>query len=396
MSEGKIVQADKGFIAGNKVQLVRGGKAYFDLLLEMIETAKEVVHLQTYIYDEDETGRMVADALIRAAQRGVKVFLIADGYASKNLSRDFIATMETGGIQFRYFEPVFRNSKFYFGRRLHHKVVVSDRSRAMVAGINISNRYNDMPDKPAWLDFAAYAEGNIAEQLQVLCEKTWNGYRQLHPFLEKPTPFYPFMSTDTTDCLVRMRRNDWVRRKNQISASYLSMFRNAKKEIILLGSYFLPGRNIRKALADAAARGVHIRVVVAGPSDVMMAKHAERYIYGWMLEKGIEIYEYQHNVLHGKIAVCDETLTTIGSYNINNISAYASIELNLDIQHVGFALHTKQVLEEIITHQCKQVSYEDFVKDIGLLARFQHWAAYTLFHIVFFLFTFYFKQTDLR
>lgn len=396
MSEGKIVQTNKGFIAGNKVQLVRGGKAYFDLLLEMIETAKEIVHLQTYIYDEDETGRMIADALIRAAQRGVKVFLIADGYASKNLSRDFIATMEAGGIQFRFFEPVFRSSKFYFGRRLHHKVVVSDRRRAMVAGINISNRYNDMPDKPAWLDFAAYAEGNIAEQLQVLCEKTWNGYRQLHPFAEKPTPFYPLTPTHAKDCLVRMRRNDWVRRKNQISASYLSLFRNAKKEIILLGSYFLPGQHIRKALADAAARGVHIRVVVAGPSDVMMAKHAERYMYSWMLEKGIEIYEYQHNVLHGKIAVCDEHFTTIGSYNINNISAYASIELNLDIQDHDFAQHTKAVLEAIIARQCKRVTYEDFVEDIGWTARLQRWAAYTLFRIVFFLFTFYFKQTDLR
>lgn len=386
----------QGFIAGNRVRLVRGGKPYFDLLLTMIDEAKEVVHLQTYIYDEDETGSMVAEALARAVQRGVKVFLIADGYASKNLSDEFIETLETSGIQFRYFEPVFRSSKFYFGRRLHHKVVVTDHRRAMVAGINISNRYNDMPDKPAWLDFAAYAEGNIAEQLQILCEKTWNGYRQLHPFAEKSTPFYPILPKDSADCLVRMRRNDWVRRKNQISASYLSMFRNAKKEIILLGSYFLPGRNIRKVLADAAARGVRIRVVVAGPSDVMMAKHAERYMYGWMLEKGIEIYEYQQNVLHGKIAVCDEDFTTIGSYNINNISAYASIELNLDIQHVGFALHTKQVLEEIITQQCKQVSYKDFVKDIGLLARFQRWAAYTLFRIVFFLFTFYFKQTDLR
>lgn len=386
----------QGFIAGNRVRLVRGGKPYFDLLLTMIDEAKEVVHLQTYIYDEDETGSMVAEALARAVQRGVKVFLIADGYASKNLSKEFIETLETSGIQFRYFEPVFRSSKFYFGRRLHHKVVVTDRSRAMVAGINISNRYYDMPDKPAWLDFAVFAEGNIPEQLQVLCEKTWNGYRQLHPFAEKLSPFYPILPKDSTDCLVRMRRNDWVRRKNQISASYLSMFRNAKKEIILLGSYFLPGRNIRKALADAAARGVRIRVVVAGPSDVMMAKHAERYMYGWMLEKGIEIYEYQQNVLHGKIAVCDEDFTTIGSYNINNISAYASIELNLDIQHIGFAHHTKQVLEEIIMQQCKQVSYEDFVKDIGLLARFQRWAAYTLFRIVFFLFTFYFKQTDLR
>jgi cardiolipin synthase len=87
---------------------------------------------------------------------------------------------------------------------------------------------------------------------------------------------------------------------------------------------------------------------VAGTSDVMIAKHAERYMYGRLLKSGIELYEYQENVLHGKIAVCDEALVTIGSYNINNISAYASIELNLDIKHRIFDLNTKQILEHII------------------------------------------------
>lgn len=396
MSEGKTIQTHHGYIEGNQVALIRGGKAYFDLLIEMIDAASEIIHLQTYIYDEDKTGRQVAAALIRAAKRNVSVFLIADGYASKNLSHDFIQSLESAGIRFRFFEPIFRSSKFYFGRRLHHKIVVTDRSRAMVAGINISNRYNDMEDAPAWLDFAVYAEGNIVRELQVLCEKTWNGYRQLHPFtIPAPITYAPTTSYDQA-CLVRMRRNDWVRRKNQISASYLHMFRNAEKEVLLLGSYFLPGRNILNVLTEAAARGVRIRIIVAGPSDVMMAKHAERYMYGRLLKRGIELYEYQRNVLHGKIAVCDDALVTIGSYNINNISAYASIELNLDIKHRIFAMHTKQVLEQIMEQECKRVIYEDFIAESNLAARFQRWTAYHLFRIVFFLFTFYFKQSNLR
>ena len=125
---------------------------------------------------------------------------------------------------------------------------------------------------------------------------------------------------------VRIRRNDWVRRKNEITATYVSMLRTANKQITILCSYFLPVKVIRKQMVYAVKRGVSIRVIAAGRSDVMLAKYAERWLYDWLLRNGIELYEYQRNVLHGKIAVSDDEWITIGSYNINNISTYAGIE----------------------------------------------------------------------
>ncbi|MBK7883366.1 MAG: hypothetical protein IPJ81_05955 [Chitinophagaceae bacterium] len=160
----------------NKVKLVRGGREYFDMLLLLINNAKESIHLQSYIYSDDETGCLIADALQAAVKRNVQVYLLADGYASQALSKEFIDGLNDAGINFKFFEPFYKSKYFYFGRRMHHKVFVADASYVLVGGINITNRYNDMPGQPAWLDFALYAEGEIAKQLCILCWKTWNDF----------------------------------------------------------------------------------------------------------------------------------------------------------------------------------------------------------------------------
>ena len=110
----------------NKVRLVRGGKEYFDILVELINKAQDTVHLQTYIYEADETGNTVADALIQAAGRNVAVYLLVDGYASQGLPTLFIDKLVDAGVHFRYFEPLLKSRNFYFGRRLHSKVLVVD------------------------------------------------------------------------------------------------------------------------------------------------------------------------------------------------------------------------------------------------------------------------------
>ncbi|MEJ0105932.1 MAG: phospholipase D-like domain-containing protein [Bacteroidota bacterium] len=163
-----------GYTSNNKIKLIHGGRDYFDLLIQLINQATESIHLQTYIFGDDETGREVADALKTAAKRNVQVHVLADGYASQAMSRHFINELKAAGIHFRFFEPLLKSKHFYFGRRLHHKVFVADAKSALVGGINIANRYNDMPGKPAWLDFALYDEGEVAKELCVLCWKLEN------------------------------------------------------------------------------------------------------------------------------------------------------------------------------------------------------------------------------
>lgn len=378
--------------AHNKVQLIRGGSDYFDLLLKLIGEAKESIHLQTYIYDDDVTGRQVAEALAAAVKRKVEVYVLADGYASKALSKSFIHQVQEAGIHFRYFEPLFRSRHFYFGRRLHHKLVVTDTRFALVGGINISDRYNDMPQKPAWLDFAIYAEGDISRELCILCWKTWNGYPAKMGLTPCEKISQPRITHKGKSSLVRMRRNDWVRRKNQISKTYIEMLMTSRSQVTILCSYFLPGHVIRKNIAKAVNRGVKVKVVMAGLSDVKVAKNAERYMYDWMLRNKVDIYEYQKNILHGKIAICDSEWMTIGSYNVNNISAYASIELNLDVKNAVFAKQAEDIIEQIIATDCIRITGEQLAYTKNIFKQFIRWCSYKFISAVFYMFTFYFKQ----
>jgi len=380
------------YTAQNKVELIRGGKQYFELLLQLINNARESIHLQTYIYDDDETGIWVADALKAAVKRNVQVYIIVDGYASQGMAQKFIDDLRNSGIHLKLFEPLFKSKRFYLGRRLHHKVVVADTRFALVGGVNISNRYNDMPGAPAWLDFALFTEGEIARELCVLCWKTWYGFSpnmKITPCEEKKI-VYTFNPDETAE--VRMRREDWVRRINQVSKTYIEMLGNAKSHITILCSYFLPGSSIRRLLRNASARGVKIKVITAGQSDVMTAKYAERWLYDWLLRNKIELYEYQKNILHGKIAVCDSEWMTVGSYNINNLSAHASIELNLDAKSPAIAKQAETILETIITNDCIRISLERHIRTKNIIKQFIRWFSYQAIRVVFYLFTFYYKQ----
>jgi cardiolipin synthase len=379
-----------GYTHHNKIRLVHGGSDYFATLVQMIDEAQSMVHLQTYIYEGDETGRTVSDALIRAARRKVQVYILLDGYASQDLSKNIIKEWKEAGIRFRWFWPLFKSRNFYLGRRMHHKVVVTDASCGLAGGVNISNRYNDIDGQKAWLDRALFVEGEAALKLHIICRDMWTkaywkkdgGRKEKFPWLPGVTP--------EEECLVRVRRNDWVQGKSQISRSYLEMFRNAHSHITILSSYFLPGTIFRRQMAMAARRGVKIKIIVGGISDVKISRLAEQYMYRWLFRNNIEVYEYQDTILHGKMAVYDGEWMTNGSYNVNKISAYASVELNMDVRNPDFAAKVEQELEGIIQDHCLRITKSNFHHPP--YKQFLQWSAFQIIRFLFFIFTFYFRQ----
>ncbi|HEX5153395.1 MAG TPA: phospholipase D-like domain-containing protein [Parafilimonas sp.] len=374
----------------NQAALVRGGKRYFDLLEHIINQAHTIIHLQMYIFNEDETGDHIINALLKAAKRGVEIFIVLDGYASRNISKPCIEILKSTGIHFRWFNPIFRSRYFYFGRRLHHKVVVADAFVSLVGGINITNRYNDL-DEPAWLDWALYVQGEICLNINKICADVWNkaqwGRRIRTRFI---VPKTHLKSSD--ECRVRASVNDWVRNKNQISKTYIEMLKRAQHSAVFMSSYFLPGVLIKRYLKAAAKRGVKIKIIVAGVSDVQLAKQAERYMYNWLLKNKIEIYEYKKAILHGKISTCDEIFVTVGSYNINNLSAYASIELNLDVMDAVFAKRTNATLDEIIRNECTQITEVMYSGKESFFVRAWQRICFDTYRVILYLFTFYFKR----
>jgi cardiolipin synthase len=183
MSSSSKVKSSYSF--HNKPTLIKGGEPYFSKLFELIENAKSCIQLQVYIFDEDETGKAVADKLKEACKKKVDVQVLLDGYASRSLSTEFKNELRNAGIQLRFFNPIFKSENFYFGRRLHHKIVVIDGIQALVGGINISNRYNDMPEDPAWLDWAILIEGDVAYELHKLCNLFYSKWNKKIVHLDK-------------------------------------------------------------------------------------------------------------------------------------------------------------------------------------------------------------------
>jgi cardiolipin synthase A/B len=367
------------YLRHNKARLIRGGREYFDLLLKLIDEASESIHFQTYIFDADETGREVSDALIRASERGVKIYLLLDAYGSQALSDEFANRWKSVGILFRRFQPLFKSKRFYLGRRLHHKVVVVDSTHCTVAGLNISNRYNDTSEGPAWLDWALYVQGDIAPALEEICKSRMR--------LKKRTATSAPKVKIEEQCPIRVRVNDWVRRKRQIYRSYLEMFRDARSRITIMSAYFLPGRQFRKHIEAAIRRGVKIKVIVTGDADVFMVKYAERYIYRWLFKNNIEVYEYRKNVLHGKLALADGQFMTVGSYNVNNLSAFASVEMNLDVNDPQFVNDAEKRIEEIVAQDCVRITEKKFNRQYNAFNRAVHRSSYEIFRFLLFLST---------
>lgn len=378
--------------SGN-TQIISGGKEYFDVLIAHIRSARLFIHLQYYIIDDDETGDLILNELIAAAHRGVEIYILADGYASQNLTSLFLKKMDDAHIRFKYFEPLLRSKYFYFGRRLHHKIFLADMQVALIGGINISNKYNDLPGKPAWLDFAVEVTGEITRDLCILCWKSWNRFPKnmtLTPCEKMNIEFDPSQHRST----IKLLRNDWVRRKMQISDSYFTMFSKAQNEVILLSSYFLPGSKLRRQMIKCLQRGVKITVVTTAHSDVPISKSAERWLYDWLLRYKINIYEYQKTILHGKLGICDEEWFSLGSYNINDMSAYASIELNLEIKDPQKTLELKNKINKIIEEDCILITQDAHRSKTPLYIQFINFCAYESIRLVYYLFTFYFTQKE--
>ena len=175
-------------------------------------------------------------------------------------------------------------------------------------------------------------------------------------FRKKKTSIITKHTEPETDfILAQFRVNDWLRGKNQIAASYFREIRKAKHSITIIASYFLPGLRLKKALIDAAGRGVEINIILSGISDVPVFRVATSYLYRVFLNHSINIYEWKKSILHGKVAVIDNEWTTIGSFNLNHLSAFGSIELNVDVLDKTFAKSCSKHFMDVIENGCEKI-----------------------------------------
>jgi cardiolipin synthase len=373
----------KKFLAGNRITLLKNGAEYFPALEAAIDGAKQSIYLETYIYRNDETGRRVAQALVGAAQRGVEVHVLIDGFGSRPLPAHLLRAMDVAGVQVRiYRREVSRwRLRRHRLRRMHRKLVLIDQQVAFVGGINIRDDV-DRPGEPPQYDYAVSVEGPLIRDVHVAVHRLWNivSWAALDqpPHLTRPAePMPAAAGSMRAQFLLR----DNLRNRRKIERAYLRAIGKAHKEILLANAYFLPGTRFRRALIAAVARGVRVIVLVQGRTDHPMANYAKQALCGHLLESGVEIYEYNKSLLHAKVAVIDGVWATVGSSNIDPFSLLLSREANVVAYERQFAEELRaSILEEIRSGAVRV--YEETWRKTPMYRRFLIWVSYGIVRLM--------------
>lgn len=346
-------------VAGNRLTLLQNGTAYFPRLCADIDAAQHSIYLETYIYAADESGRMVSEALRRAAARGVAVRLMLDGFGSAELPQHWVDELRDAGVEVQWFRRAvspftLQRSRLRRLYRLHRKLAVIDSEIAFVGGINI---VNDIPQHASIseprLDYAVRIQGTLAGTVHATMRRLWNMVSWATLRRRSKTMDWRLgrIGKPEPDAPVALLIRDSLRHRRDIERAYLRAIIGARKEIVIANAYFLPGRVFRRALTDAAERGVRVVLLLQGRVEYWIQHYATQALYDRLLAAGIEIHEYRDSHLHAKVAVIDGTWATVGSSNIDPFSLLLAREANLVVQDADFAQELRaSLLAEIASH----------------------------------------------
>ena len=373
---------------GHQIRLIEGGQAYFEAIIAAVDRARSQVQMETYIFDLHGAAVAVAEALERAALRGVRVWLVVDGVGTGRLPAEWAQRFERAGVSCRIYSPLGALGLLIPSRwrRLHRKLCVVDGHQAFCGGINILDDWYDPHHgtlSHPRLDFAVQARGALVQQVQETMARLWwrlqavRHVRQ-HNFPEAFSSFraaglhLPWTHPDEeveADRMVAkagLLLRDNVLHRSQIEWAYLKAIGMARHDIVIANAYFLPGRRMRAALIHAARRGVRVRLLLQGRYEYFMQYHAVRPVYGALLAAGIEIHEYTASFLHAKVAVIDpdneRPWDTVGSSNLDPLSLLLAREANVVVADRTFAAQLHRRLVRAMAEESTPVNALDYLR----------------------------------
>jgi cardiolipin synthase A/B len=356
-------------IEGHTLTLLRNGAAYFPELIAAADAAVRSIYVETYIFANDGSGRLVSDALQRAARRGVNVHLLLDGFGSADFSRVWVDELRSAGVEVMWYRPqiswlTLRRQRL---RRLHRKLAVVDGRVAFVGGINIIDDDAEGTGSPR-LDYAVKVEGPVVERIHVVTRRLWlmvlwSSFKKRRE-REKLRLRLPAPAQHSVSFVYR----DNLRHRHDIEQSYLKAIAGAEREVIIANAYFLPGRNFRKVMLDTARRGVRVVLMLQGRVDNFLLHYATLALYDELLKAGVEIHEYRTSFMHAKVAVIDGVWATVGSSNIDPFSLWLAREGNLVVHDTGFASTLRASLLQEMEHGARLVRHSVWAKK-GFFAR---------------------------
>ena len=349
---------DVPFTDGNKVTLLWKGKEMFQKIFETVKGAKELLCLEFYIFRNDETGLELAEILKRKASEGVKVYVLYDHFGSFGNPLSFWKSLKRAGVHVRASRPFKWTSPGRYVYRDHKKLIIIDGYKAFTGGLNIANEYRGYPTrkrKEAWRDTGILLEGPITMALLNIFKKSWKIWkgvpidynRHVEP-IEGGLPAIPIFASSAKS------------RRRMRKLLYYSIDQ-ARESIYFTTAYFTPSRRMLQVLENAVSRGVKVTLLLPGKSDVAAAHYAGRASFKKLLTAGIEIYNYDGEILHSKTAVFDETWSVIGSANLDFRSLRINDEGNVGIIDTCFARQMIKVFHEDL-QQSRKITLEKWLQ----------------------------------
>lgn len=375
-------------VPGNRITLYKNGASLFPAMIAAIDAAANNVRIETYIFEDDVSGRMIADALSRAAHRGVAVRLLVDGFGTVNVPEPFFDGMQAAGVKLLVYRPV-RGKWFptrHRMRRAHRKIALVDGKVGFVGGINfIDDFHHNLSDTAPRFDYAVEVRGPVLADVYESVNRLW---RNTQLFSNQRTRGGGLMSEVSPEvqgeASLAFVSRDNVRHRRNIERAYLAAIKAAKTEVLIAVPYFLPGRRLRQTLLAAARRGVRVEILLQGAADHPLMQLATEAMYAQLLEAGVVIYEYEAAMLHAKVAIIDQHWATVGSSNLDPFSLLLNREANIVALDAGFASVLRASLKDEISRNAHQMDPRVW-QQRSWMQRVSSWLALALTRVTSFL-----------
>jgi cardiolipin synthase len=343
------------FSSATHVQLLWRKKESFEKIFGAVQEAKRIICLQFYIFKNDETGRALSDLLKKKSREGVKVYLLYDHFGSLGTPRGFWNEMRLAGVRIRASHPFKWTAPFHYVQRDHRKLIVIDSMKAFTGGLNIANEYSGFRLRRrsrGWRDTGIMIEGPVVKELFETFKRSWTTWRgEGIEFRQNGEESHTKKQKNHIPALPIFAYSRKSRKRMRTLLRY--SIKHANTTISLTTAYFIPSRRMVALLENAVKRGVRVRLLVPGKSDVPPASYAGKAFFTRLLTSGVEIYTYRGEMLHAKTYVFDQSWSMVGSTNLDYQSLIYNDEGNIGILDASFASKMLAIFEEDLENSLK-------------------------------------------